>query len=168
MFKKTAIALSMMCLPLTASAQWLAGGGYVNFSDDVDGIDLSLSAVYGSLAYKVESADSAWSFMPEIRLGSGISDDKESGIKFEIERYFAVSARAQYDYSNGVFVFVTPSYANLDNKVSFQYFSESDDEWDFGIGAGLGFNVNENVTIEASYDRYDDVDAFGVGIKYAF
>mgnify|MGYP000450794600 CR=1 FL=1 len=168
MLKKTAIALSMLCLPLTASAQWVAGGGYVNFSDDSNGVDLSLDAVYGSLAYKVESQDSAFTFLPELRLGTGVSDDKENGFKVEIDRYIAISARAQYDYSNGVFVFVTPSYANLDTKVSGYGYSVSDDEWDFGVGAGLGYNINENVSIEASYDRYDDVDAFGVGIKYAF
>ena len=168
MFKKTAIALSMICLPLTASAQWLVGGGYVNFSEDVDGTDLSLGAVYGALAYKIDNSGHPFTFIPEIRLGTGITDEKKKGAKIEIDRYIAISARGQYDYDNGAFIFVTPSYANLDSTTSYNGHSESNDEWEFGIGAGVGYALNEKITLEASYDRYDDTDAFGVGIKYAF
>ena len=43
MFKKSLIALSLLALPLTASANWSAGGGYANLSDE----DLSLGVIYG-------------------------------------------------------------------------------------------------------------------------
>lgn len=168
MLKKTAIALSLICLPLTASAQWLAGTGYVHFSEDFGRDDLSLAAVYGSLAYKIDNSGHPFTFMPELRLGTGVSDDRAYGVKVEINRYIAISARGQYDYSNGVFVFVTPSYANLDLDFTNGDYSGSEDDWEFGIGAGVGYALNEKITLEASYDRFDDTDAFGVGIKYAF
>lgn len=44
----------VLSLPLTASANWSLGGGYINLSDDSDGIDISLGGLYGSAAYKYQ------------------------------------------------------------------------------------------------------------------
>ncbi len=176
MFKKSLIALSLLTLPLTASANWSAGAGYANLSDD----DLSLGMVYGAVAYEFAAEGSKFSFMPEFRLGTGISDDEVNladdeysipelmNVKVEVDRFIALSVRGQYNHDSGFYAYVMPSYANLDVKVSYLNDSISEDEWELGFGAGFGKKFNDKVSVEASYETYDGTDVFTVGVKYAF
>ncbi|WP_191321822.1 outer membrane beta-barrel protein [Colwellia sp. C1TZA3] len=164
MFKKSLIVLSLLVLPLTASANGSAGAGYVNLSLE----NLSLGAIYGAVAYEFVAEDSQFSLVPELRLGTGISDDKTGSIKVEVERFMAFSVRGQYNYNNGFYVYVMPSYANLDLKASFRGTSASDDEWEFGFGAGVGKKLNEKISVEASFENHDGTDVITVGFKYAF
>ena len=164
MFKKSLIALSLLALPLTAAANWSAGAGYANISDD----DLSLGVIYGAVAYEFAKEGSKLSLVPELRLGTGISDDNISGAKLEVESFTALSVRGQYNYDNGFYAYVMPSYANLDVKASFRGASFSDDEWNFGFGAGVGKKLNDKTSVEASFENYDGTDVITVGFKYAF
>jgi len=166
--KKSLIALSFLTLPLTASANWLTGGGYANFSAENDGTDVSIGTIFGSVGYELMPETSEFSFIPELRLGTGISDDTVESIKVEIERFTAFSVRGQYNYDNGVYLYVMPSYANLKVKASYNGHSDSDDDWEFGFGGGFGKKLNDNMRIEASFESYDDTDVFTVGFKYAF
>ena len=109
MLKKSLIALSLIVLPLTASANWSAGAGYANLSDSDDGESISLGVIYGAVAYEFTKAGSNFSLMPELRLGTGVSDDKLYGAKVEVERFTALSVRGQYNYDNGVYLYVMPS-----------------------------------------------------------
>ncbi len=168
MLKKSLIALSLMVLPLTASANWSAGAGYANLSDSDDGESISLGVIYGAVAYEFAQEGSKFSFMPELRLGTGVSDDKFYGAKIEVERFTALSVRGQYNYDNGVYLYVMPSYANLDMKASFRGESYSNDSWEFGFGGGIGKNITDKASIEASYESYDGTDVLTVGFKYAF
>lgn len=169
MFKKTAIALTLFSLTLSASASnWQVGGGFGNFSENSDDEDASLNIIYGSVAYKIQNEDSNFFFVPELRLGTGIGDDSISDVKVEVERFFALSVRGQYDYNNGAYVYVVPSYANLKGKASYNGESMSDDDWEFGIGAGVGYRINKKVSVEASFEKYDDLDLLAVGFKYSF
>ena len=164
MFKKSLIALSLLALPLTAAANWSAGAGYANISDD----DLSLGVIYGAVAYEFAKEGSKFSLVPELRLGTGISDGNISGAKLEVESFTALSVRGQYNYDNGFYAYVMPSYANLDVKASFRGASFSDDEWNFGFGAGVGKKLNDKTSVEASFENYDGTDVITVGFKYAF
>lgn len=158
----------MLALPLTASAEWLVGGGYANFSDDSDGVDISLGAVYGAIAYNFVQKDSHFSIIPELRIGTGMSDDKIMGVNIEIESFTALSVRGQMNYENGVYIFAMPSYANLDMKASAFGQSASEDSWEFGFGAGVGMKLNEKAKIETSYESYDGTDVLTIGFKYSF
>lgn len=176
MFKKSLIALSLLTLPLTATANWSAGAGYANLSDD----DLSLGMVYGAVAYEFAEEGSKFSFMPEFRLGTGISDDEVNlgdefigipeafNFKVEVKRFTALSVRAQYNHDSGFYAYAMPSYANLDLKVSSLAGSDSDDSWELGFGAGVGKNFSDKVSVEASYENYDGTNMLTVGFKYAF
>jgi opacity protein-like surface antigen len=186
MFKKTAIALTLLSLSLTAIASdWQVGGGFSKLSDDLgDGDDVSLNILYGSVAYKIENSNNGFFFMPELRIGTGVGDDSVSDsftfyngynnvhidnkIKFEVKSLIALSARAQYEYSNGAYVYVMPSYTNLEIRASSHGESFSDDNWEFGIGAGVGYSLNKKVSVEASYEDYGDSNLLSVGFKYAF
>ena len=164
MFKKSLIVLSLLVLPLTASANWSAGAGYANLSDD----DLSLGVIFGSVAYEFAQEGSKLSLIPELRLGTGISDDNMGGIKLEVERFATLSVRGQYNFDNGFYAYAMPSYVNIDAKATFSGNSYSDDEWEFGFGAGVGKKLNEKTSVEASFESYDGLEVFTVGFKYAF
>jgi len=45
---------------------------------------------------------------------------------------------------------------------------ESEDNWEFGVGAGVGYSLNKKLSVEASYENYDDTNFLSVGFKYAF
>ncbi len=168
MFKKSLIALSLLTLPLTAAANWSAGAGYANLSAEDDGVDVSLGAIYGSVAYEFMQKDSNISLMPELRIGTGVSDDTIGSVKVEVESFTAISFRGQYNYDNGVYLYLMPSYANLDLKASLNGNSITEDDWEFGFGGGVGKKINDKTRIEASFESYDDTDVFTVGFKYSF
>lgn len=138
MFKKSLIALSLLVLPLTASANWSAGAGYADLSLE----NLSLGAMYGAVTYEFVKEGSKFSVIPELRLDTDISEDKMDSVKVEVERFTSLSVRGQYNYDNGFYAYVMPLHANLDLKASFHGTSVSDDEWEFGFGAGVGKKLN--------------------------
>lgn len=168
MLKRSLIALSMLALPLTVSANWLAGGGYAKISDDIDGDKASVGIVYGSIAYEHKLTDSRWSIMPELILGTGISDGDIEGDKVKADRFIALSARGQYNYKNGVYLFAQPMYANLKVTADFGGREVTNDEWELGLGAGVGKKLNEKTIVEASYNNFDGTDVLTLGIKYSF
>ena len=49
--KKLLLSALVLVFSSTANAEWVFGAGYVNMSDEDDGIDVSLGAVAGSVGY---------------------------------------------------------------------------------------------------------------------
>ncbi|WP_371187289.1 outer membrane protein [Thalassotalea maritima] len=194
MFKKTMLAVLLAGTSFASSANWVAGAGYMSFSDSEDGIDINLNAVIGSVGYKYLINDN-FSIVPELRLGFGLGDDTFTFyeydyvvdaegdivagepinsfiVKTELERFFALSLRAEYDLKNGVYLFAVPSYANAKFKASASFmdesFSASEDSWEFGLGAGAGYKFTDTVAAELSYEQYDGTDILNANIKFSF
>ncbi len=165
--KRILVLLALFAVSVPASAQWVAGGGYINLSDEDDGIDVDLGAVYGSIGYLIEG-EGNFSFLPEIRLGIGISDDTVFGVDVELDSFFALSLRGQYDFDSGLYLFANPSYARAEFTASSGGFSASEDDWEFGIGAGAGYRFQDNFWGEVGYETYDGTDVLAIGFKYAF
>jgi len=173
MFKKTAFAFTLFSLSLTAAAsEWQVGGGFGSLSDSSDGTDVSLNIIYGSVAYKIQKDNSNFFFVPELRLGTGIGDDSMNvlgrNVKIEVDGFLALSVRGQLDYNNGAYIYIMPSYANLDMKASYNGESTSDDEWEFGLGGGVGYRLNKNTSVEAGYETYDGTKLLSIGFKYTY
>ncbi|WP_395338262.1 outer membrane beta-barrel protein [Ningiella sp. W23] len=152
----------------TAMAQWTVAGGYTNISEDETGLDLSLSMASVGVGYTFETESGSWSFMPELRAGVGIGDDTVRDVSVEVNRFLAVSLRANAHLSDTITLFAQPSYANLDLEASAfrQSFSESDTS--FGIGAGINAQVSETLSIEAMYENFDDTDFIGASIRVTY
>ncbi|WP_218311180.1 outer membrane beta-barrel protein [Alteromonas antoniana] len=174
-YKALAAALTL-AFSSSALADWNLSASYNNFSDDTDGIDISMGAVTAGVGYKYEYPNSKFSVMPELRIGTGVKDDDfvlwygDMGLSatVEIKTFTALSVRGQYEISDSVSVFVQPVYANLDVEVSLYGESASDDEWDFGVGAGLIARANEQYSFEVSYERFDETDVISAGVRYHF
>ncbi len=175
-FKKLLITLPLLTLSLTASANWSAGAGYLNFSDEEDGTELSLAAMYGSIAYEFSIDDSPFSLVPEFRIGTGVSGDDvrinfgqlHGAINVEINSFYSFSVRAQYNYDNGVYLYAMPSYANVDLEFSAFGESANDDDDEFGFGGGFGKKINDKASVQLSYEIYDEIEVFTVGVNYKF
>lgn len=167
--KKSFITLALtLGFATTVSADWNVAAGLTNFSDSDDGIDISLNAITAGVGYEFASSDNQFSFMPELRIGSGTDDDNTGGIKLEIERYVAISVRGIYHASDAIYIYAQPSYANLKIKGTGFGQTASDDEWEFGVGAGVGFNATEQLSFELSYENFDETDVITGGMRYAF
>lgn len=161
MLKKSLIALSLLTLPLTASANWSAGAGYANFSDD----GISLDAAYASMSYLFPKQDGKFVVISELRYAAGISDDTVGGLEIKLDNFTAFSMRGQYNYDNGMYLYAAPSLAQLSLNVKN---AGSITSWDLGLGAGVGKKLTDQASVEASYENYDGTDVFSVGFKYAF
>lgn len=166
---KSVAVLALLTASSVSMAGWSVSGGYTNFSDNDDS-DFSLGAIYASAGYEYNSG--SLTFMPEIRLGTGVSDDtfvfSGERVDVEINSYLAASVRAQYNVTRDFAVFLQPSYARLDTKISVFGRSVSDDSWEFGFGGGARFNLTKNASLEALYESFDGTDVISVGFRHTF
>ncbi len=167
MFKKKLAALALIGTSFASQANWQAGVGYVNLSDSEGGDSISLDALVGSLGYKFKSGENFY-FMPELRLGTGMGDDDLYGVKVEVESFVALSLRGQYELESGLYLYGAPSYANLEVKASGYGESATEDEWEFGLGGGIGYNFSNNMAAELSYEQFDGVDVVSLAVKFDF
>jgi len=165
--RKFILVVLLSGMSFAANAEWVGGVGYFNVSDSEGGIDISLNAVGASIGYRFEG-EGDFSFMPELRVGTGVGDDEVFGVTFEIESLIALSIRGQYDFASGAYLFGAPAYANLKLKGSAGGESASEDDWEFGIGGGFGYMFSDRASGELSYETYDGTDVIGVALKFTF
>ncbi|MFT4937226.1 MAG: opacity protein-like surface antigen [Paraglaciecola sp.] len=167
MFKRN-LAFSLAAfLSFTANASWVGGVSYTSISDGDDGITIDLGAITASVGYQFQTSEQ-FSIVPEVRLGFGISDDEISGVELSLKRFLALSVRGEYALNEKFYVFAAPSYANLEVEASFDRFSNTEDAWEFGIGAGVGYQLSDTVNAEVSYENYDGSDVISAGLKFSF
>lgn len=159
--------LALSLLPLAANAQWVGGVGYYNISDEEGSIDVSLGVIVGSIGYEFKT-EGDFTFMPELRLGVGIGDDTVLGVDVELDSLYALSFRGQFDFESGMYLFAAPAYANIKVTAAAGGFSASEDDGEFGVGGGIGFNFSERTRGEISYETYDGTDVFGIAWKMLF
>jgi hypothetical protein len=175
MFKKTALAILIAGTSFSSFANWVGGVSYINVSDKEDGVEISLGGISGTLGYKIDS-DNNFYFMPEVSIGTGISDDSITmlgvDVDVEMDSFIALSVRGQYDLNNSIYLFAAPSYANVKITASASQGSQSasatEDSWEFGFGGGVGYKFNESTSAEFMYEQYDGVDILSFGVKLDF
>ncbi len=163
MFKKQLVAILLAGASFSSLANWVGGVSYTSLSEE----DIKFGAITGSIAYKIDS-DNALSIMPELRYGIGIKDDSIYGFDVELDRFIALSVRGEYEFDSGLYLYAAPSYGNVKLTASMYGESVSDDEWEFGYGAGIGYQFNESIAAELSFEDYDGTDVISVGIKFDF
>jgi len=168
MFKKAILSAALLTVSMSASANWEFGIGYTNVSDDDGDIDISLGGIVASAGYQYQVND-GFQLVPEVRIGTGVSDDTVFGVDVELDSFYAVSLRGEYTLADNMYVYIVPSYGKLELTASANGFSESSDsDWEFGLGGGFGFMVTETTSVEVSYETFDDADVLSIGAKFAF
>ncbi|WP_017444203.1 outer membrane beta-barrel protein [Gayadomonas joobiniege] len=165
MFKKVLLASVLAASSFSSMANWVGGLSYVNMSED--DLDLSVGALVGSISYQVEQ-ENGLSILPTFRAGFGISDDTVFGVDLELDSFYAFSVRGQYMASPELYLFVEPSYANAEFTASSGGVSETEDDWEFGLGGGLGYNFSSQAAVEFQYEQYDGTDVLSFGLKVDF
>lgn len=172
--KASLLALSAASLFAAGSAQadWNWSAGFTNISGDDDGVDISLNALTVGVGYEFETTYDAFTIMPELKVGFGVSDDDVrfagTNINVNIDRYTELSLRANYKLNDSFFIYAQPAYANLKIEASANGFSDSDDDWEFGYGVGAGFKATEDLALELSYQDFDGTDVISGTVRYSF
>lgn len=150
----------------TLAAQVTASAGYSQFSEG----RVDLGAVQGTVGYRIPLDGIAGRsyIIPEARLGVGVDDDTIRGVTVEMDEYYGATARFQYESRGGFYAFAYPSYTRFSLSGSFAGFAVSDDSWEFGAGAGVGFVFTDFLGAEIAYERIDDADVFNASIRFGF
>ncbi len=171
--KKLATVATLLLALGTGSSMadgWVGGLNYTNVSGDTDDVDVSVGLVVASLGYEFNHG--AISYVPELKLGTGVNDDQVniSGINVDVEadRFASIGMRLQYDASEKLYVYAVPSYGNLKLSASAGPVSVSDDDWEWGAGVGAGYRFNDAISFDVSYERFDDANVVQAGMRYRF
>ncbi|WP_133405327.1 outer membrane beta-barrel protein [Parashewanella tropica] len=174
MLKRAAFVLLLLGNSSIALANWEAGLHYINVMNDSNKNNYSISGIEGELGYQF-ILNNGFSLTPNIRIATGISDDKVSyqgtDYDLELERYFMLSLRGSYQFENGIRLFIQPNYVNIDGdakSVNDRRNVYTDDEWEFGFGGGLGYRISDKVSADIAYDWFDDYRQLTVGFHYHF
>ena len=176
---KTRVIVSLMAMALFTTATsaderdggWVAGMGYTSFSESEDNVDISVGAIWGSLGYQIKATDKFY-VTPEVKIGKGIGSDTiisgSTPIDVELDSYLAVSLRGEYDFQNGAYLFVAPTYAKGEFNVNVgSDFAESS-SWEFGAGIGAGYNFSAGKKVEVAYESFDGTDMISLAVKFDF
>ena len=172
--KKTLIAVSLLAVTNLANASlenWVGSLNYSFLSEEVGNTDVDLGAVGVSLGYRWQTSD-AFSVTFEGRYGIGVGDDDIdfgiANVDIEIDNYYGAALRGEWDVSQSVYLVGTLSYLNIEAEASAGGTSASDDDGEFGVGAGVGYKINDKNALELTYDTYDGTDIFGIGYRFSF
>lgn len=173
MTRKILLLISLLTFTNTAFADWVGGIGYyqLNFEEE----DISVGGAGFTIGYQFDSSTSIFSLTPEIRVGIGIGDDTVDTtlgvVDIEVDTYYGINIRGQWDFSNGTYLFVAPSYTNLEVEAPIRGsggLGISTDGWEFGGGVGAGFSFTETISAELSYEKFDSLEAIGLGLRFKF
>jgi len=193
LFKKIVVALSVI-----GSASSFAGGhgdheghdneqsheksgsvvfgvDLLNYNLESDGLEIDIAVLRGTLGYKY-SFNENLSIMPEVFAGGGIQDDTVNvlgvDIDNEIDSFYGFSIKGMYEFDEGLYGFVGPTYGKIDATASTDIgngvrFSSSGSDSDWGVLGGIGFNFNKKWGAEFSYSDFgDDVIIAGFGLRF--
>lgn len=157
-----------LAIPNFVNAEWSTSGGYASYNN------FELGVVYSSVArgFKVDK----WEFTPEVRLGVGTKDsDLRSLVGFvgetstlEVDSFISASLRGGYNISKDFNLFIQPSYSRLKVTASNDEFSESSDEWEFNVGVGASYDINDSVSMELLFEPLYNDDVFTLALRYEF
>ncbi|SHO56506.1 outer membrane beta-barrel protein [Vibrio quintilis] len=176
MIKKLITATLLTATPFFAfSGNMVTGVDYVNLKL-TDGDDsITLGGVAATFGY-TEHMGKMFRLTPEVRLGTGVVSDTYnyagSSLDIELSSFVSLSVKTELDLTNRIYLFAAPSWSYTDLTVSVNYggtsYEGSGDDSDFGLGAGAGFKITDQISTEFRYEAYDDTDAYSIGLRMNF
>lgn len=147
-------ATAMMAIPSVAYAEWYAGAAYTQF--DLDGAEVG--GATGRLGYRFSP-----NFAVEGEGSVGVDDD--AGV--ELNHAVGAYAVGIIPFGSGFSAHGRVGYAQAEVDTPLG----GTDDSGLSYGAGLGWNVSQNVGIRADYTRFEgdnDADAISLGASFNF
>lgn len=166
MIKKLISSAVLIACSSTAMADAVIGVGYTRFDES----QINLGAALLTVGYEF-GEDKGFSLVPEVSLGVGVGDDTACVYgrcaTVEIDRYVEFALRGEYVFDSNAYLFLKPSYGN--QKVKATYFGReaTASASEFGIGGGAGFHVSESAALEFFYQKFDDTNVMGLGLRFS-
>ena len=95
---------------------------------------------------------------PEIGLGSNFYSPKNRGDKLDTNYYVPVMAKLQWQVNNEVYLFGKAGVTYVSQTLKKAGFSDDNSDWQASFGLGAGYNLSQNLALEASYNYVDGDD----------
>ena len=101
---------------------------------------------------------SSLSLGPEVGLGTNFYSPKESGWKLDTNYYVPVMAKLQWQVSNELYLFGKAGITYVSQTQKHSGLSYDNSVWHASFGLGAGYNLSQNLALEASYNYVDGDD----------
>lgn len=180
MFKKlttVAIAVAALGFGSQAMAEHYVGGNISAMKVKEDDLDnANLVALYGRLGTEFTE-----NFSAEIRVGTGIDDDKVNvnvggmnvPVNVELNYFYGAYVRGTIPIADAFYPYAVVGFtrAELEGKAFGQSVKSSGDDISFGVGADIRLTSNTDLNLEYMnyYDKDDvSIDGFSLGFTYRF
>lgn len=188
-----------------AHAEFVAGIQLGNYAVPDSDAETSINTAAATVGYRFPIAG-GFSLTPELRYGVGISTQTESIYEydeffyaegeatFDIEKFYSITLRAQYNFANGLYLYTGPMYTTIEAKATGQggiYYTptdeliqsidvtDSDKDDGIGVNAGIGYQFTDLLGLELAYEYYptyeedDDYEEFDtfiftLGLRFQF
>ena len=163
------IAVAALTCGGHAMAAHYVGGNLAAVQADFDRVgDADLVALYGRLGTEFSE-----NFSGEIRVGTGIDDDRVNGVKVELDHFYGAYVRGGIPLGDVFFPYAVVGLTRAELQLSNRLFSSKESGTDVYFGLGTDIHLSSNVDLNVEYMNYYDkndvaVDGFAVGMTYRF
>lgn len=150
--------------PAQEPSNWEISVNYHNITTETDSAigDIDTGVVSVGFAYQIMQEGGHLSISPELLIGKGVQSDDIAGVEIEVDSMINIGTRFTLHPTDKFEVFLRPSYTKLTSD-------EFNEDWEFGLGAGVGLNVTEKVNVSLSFDRIaSDSDVMSATLRYRF
>ena len=172
MFKKlTTVSLAVAALTCGApamAAHYVGGNIAAQSANANTSSDADLVALYGRLGTEFSE-----NFSGEVRLGTGIDDDKVNGYKVELDHLYGAYVRGGIPVGSVFYPYAIVGFTHVELERSNRFGSRkySGNDVSFGVGTDIHLSPNTDLNVEymSYYDKKDvSLDGFAVGVTYRF
>lgn len=181
MFKKittTAITVAALTCGSQAMAEHYVGGNISAMKYKEDGLSDSanLVALYGRLGTEFTE-----NFSAEIRVGTGLADDKVSvptvigavDVNVELNYFYGAYVRGTIPIADAFYPYAIVGFTRGELEAKALGLSESSSEDDVSFGVGADIRLTSNTDLNLEYMNYIDkneasIDGFSLGFTYRF
>lgn len=143
----------------------VVGLGFNRLAAQGPGFDTYYSLAEVSLGYRAYAGDGI-TFTPELRAGVGLNDEQLGTETVSVEGHYGFALRVEAG-TGRVYMLVAPSYSKYEGD-SANLPAASEQDWEFGVGVGVGFRIGESTTMEVTYEAVDETDIVGVAFRRHF
>lgn len=153
--------------PVKEPSNWELSVNYLDIRSESGSAELNVGVLGAGFAYEFMQEGGHLSYTPELILGVGVENDRYLGYEVDVDTLVVGAVRIALHPTDEFEVFVRPSYSKI--SVSVDDIGSETGDWEFGVGAGIGYNVTKEVNLAITFDRVaGDSDVLGASVRYRF